>query len=159
YLSQHDDEWNPAGLDALSFESNSFDALSMTLELLPDEAHADRFVERVHSWNWAAAFVCIAKAMRYGKGRPSQGIRMAVLALVVEKLFDPVEQTRERARGVLALFRSDIAAPYEQVRDLEALCALVHQQVAAEGKLKGSELWFPRWRDLFVRFDNPTFSE
>jgi len=158
YLSQHDDEWNPMALDALSFESNSFDALSMTLELLRDEEHADHFVERVHSWNWAAAFVCIAKAMRYGSGRHSQEMQMAVLALVVEKLFDPVQQTRDRARGVLALFKPDIAAPYEQVGDLKALCALVQQQVAAEGKL-GSELWFPRWRDLFVRFDNPTFSE
>jgi hypothetical protein len=159
YLSQHQDEWNPPALDALSFESNSFDALSMTFELLPDEEQADKFIERLHNWNWAAAFVCIAKAMRVGSGRHSQEMHMAVLALVAEKLFDPVQQTRERASGVLALFPPDQAAPYQQMRGLKDLCAMVQQQVLAEGQYKDREPWFTKWRDLFVRFSDQPFSE
>jgi hypothetical protein len=159
YLAQHDTEWTPASLDVVSFESNSFDALAMTLELLQDEAECDTFIQRVHNWNWAAALICIAKAVRSGSGRHSQEIQFAVLALVTEKLFDPVQQTRARANEVLALFPQTIAAPYNQVRDLGELRALVEQQVQAENAQPEHEPWFPKWCDLFVRFDSPIFSE
>jgi hypothetical protein len=159
YLAQHDTEWAPASLDVVSFESNSFDALAMTLELLQDEAECDTFIQRVHNWNWAAALVCIAKAMRTGSGRHSQEIQFAVLAIVTEKLFDQVQQTRTRANEVLALFPQAIAVPYKQVRNLGELYALVQQQVQSEAKYHDREPWFPKWRDLFVRFDSPTFGE
>jgi hypothetical protein len=159
YLSQHTTEWTPESLDIVSFESNSFDALAMTLELLPDESQSDTFIQRVHNWNWAAALVCIAKAMRTGSGRHSKEIQLAVLALVAEKMFDPVQQTRKRANEVLSLFPQEIAAPYIQVRNLNELYALVQQQVQSEARFQDRELWFPQWRDLFVRFDSPTFGE
>jgi hypothetical protein len=159
YLAQHTTEWTPASLDVVSFESNSFDALAMTLELLQDVAQCDTFIQRVHNWNWAAALVCIAKAVRSGSGRHSQEIQLAVLALVAEKRFDPVQQTRARANEVLSLFPQAIAAPYQQVRDLAELRALAQQQVQSEAKYYDGEPWFPRWRDLFVRFDKPAFGE
>jgi len=159
YLSKHEDQWNPPVLDALSFEANSFDALALTLELLSDEGQADKFVERVHNWNWVAAFVCIAKAVRVGRGRHSQEMQMAVLALVAEKRFDPVQQMRKHADEVLAMFPPDTAAPYKQVGDINELCQLVQQQVLAERKYQDREPWFPKWRDLFIRFDGPQFNE
>jgi len=159
YLAQHTTEWTPESLDVVSFASNSFDALAMTLELLQSEAQCDTFIQRVHNWNWAAALVCIAKAMRTGSGRHSQKIQFAVLAIVAEKLFDPVQQTRVRASEVLALFPQAIAAPYKQVRNLGELYALVQQQVQSEAKYQDNETWFTKWRDLFVRFDSPTFGE
>ncbi|HEX5689584.1 MAG TPA: HEAT repeat domain-containing protein, partial [Roseiflexaceae bacterium] len=159
YLAQNTTEWTPQSLDVVSFESNSFDALAMTLELLHDEAQCDTFIQRVHNWNWAAALVCIAKAVRNRNGRHSQEIQFAVLALVAEKLFDPVQQTRARAAEVLALFPQVIAAPYKEVHDLVELCALVQKQVQYENKYPDRELWFPKWRDLFVRFNSATFNE
>jgi hypothetical protein len=159
YLSQHTTEWTPESLDVVSFESNSFDALAMTLELIQNEPQCDTFIQRIHNWNWAAALVCIAKAMRTGSGRHSQEIQFAVLALVAEKMFDPVQQTRKRANEVLALFPQAIAAPYKAIHNLPELYAQVQQQVLSEAKQKGSELWFPKWRDLFARFDSPTFGE
>jgi hypothetical protein len=159
YLAQHQERWNPWALDIVSFESNSFDALAMTLEMLTDEAQSDTFIERVHNWNWAAALVCIAKAMRTGSGRHSLEIQFAVLALVAEKRFDAVQQTRKRANEVISLFPPAIAVPYMQVRDLNELYAQVQQQVQAEIRYKDREAWFPKWRDLFARFDGPPFSE
>jgi hypothetical protein len=159
YLAQHTTEWTPASLDVVSVESNSFDALAMTLELLHDEVQCDTFIQRVHNWNWAAALVCVAKAVRSGGSRHSQEVQLAVLALVTEKLFDAVQQTRVRANEILALFPQAIAAPYRQVRDLGELCTLVQQQVQFEAKYQDREPWFPRWRDLFVRFGDQTFTE
>lgn len=159
YLAQHEEMWTPWALDVVSFESNSFDALAMTLEMLTDEAQSDTFIERVHNWNWAAALICIAKAMRTGSGRHSQEIQFAVLALVAEKMFDAVQQIRTRANEVLSLFPQAIAAPYMHVRNLNELYALVQQQVQAETKYKDREPWFPKWRDLFGRFDGLPFSE
>jgi hypothetical protein len=159
YLAQHSTEWTPASFDAASFESNSFDALAMTLELLQDANQCDTFIQRVYNWNSAAALVCIAKAVRTGSGRHSQEIQFAVLALEAEKLFDPVQQTRMRASAVLALFPQAIAAPYQQVRDLGELYALVQQQTQSEATYRDREPWFPKWRDLFVRFSSPMFSE
>jgi hypothetical protein len=159
YLAQNTTEWTPESLDVVSFDSNSFDALAMTLELLQNEAQCDTFIQRVHNWNWAAALVCIAKAMRTGSGRHSQKIQFAVLAIVAEKLFDQVQQTRVRASEVLALFPEAIAAPYKQVRSLGELYTLVQQQVQSEARYQDSETWFANWRDLFVRFDSPTFGE
>ncbi|HJZ48750.1 MAG TPA: hypothetical protein VKE41_16345, partial [Roseiflexaceae bacterium] len=159
YLSQPNTEWTLDALDVVSFESNSFDALAMTLELLPDEKQCDKFIQRVHNWNWAAALVCIAKAMRTGSGRHSQEIQIAVLALVAEKMFDPVQQTRKRANEVLSLFPPAIATPYKDIRSLPELYALVQQQAQSEAKYQDRELWFSQWRDLFVRFDGPSFNE
>ena len=143
----------------VSFESNSFDALAMTLELLQNEAQCDTFIQRVHNWNWSAALTCIAKAVRSGGGRHSQEIQFAVMALVTEKLFDPVRQTRARAQEVLALFPPAMAAPYTQASGVGELRALVQRQVQAEAKFSNRELWFPLWRDIFVRFDNPALGE
>lgn len=159
YLSQHEDEWIPKALEVVSFDSNSFDALSMTLELLPNEDRADRLIERVHNWNWAAALICIAKAMRTGSGRHSQEIQMAVLSLVTEKLFDPVQQTRLRANEVLSLFPQTISAPYKQVSNLKELYTLVQQQVRAEAKYDDREAWFPKWRDIFIRSTDMPWEE
>jgi hypothetical protein len=86
-------------------------------------------------------------------------MQMAVMALVAEKLFDPVRSMRERASAVLALFPPDTAAPYTQVPDLKQLCVLVKQQVQVEASYNDPEQWFPRWHDLFVRFEDPQFSE
>lgn len=159
YLSQHQEAWTPKTLDIVSFESNSFDALSMTLELLPNEELADTFVERVHNWNWAAALVCIAKAMRTGGGRHSQEIQMAVLALVTEKLFDPVQPIRQRANEILSLFPATIATPYKQVSNLNELYSLVQQQVRVETQRTGREVWFSQWSDLFVRSPKTALNE
>ena len=64
-----------------------------------------------------------------------------------------------RASEVLALFPQAIAAPYQQVRDLGELYALVQQQVQSETAYPDREPWYPRWRDLFVRSNNPAFDE
>lgn len=159
YLSKHEEAWIPRTLDIVSFDSNSYDALAMTLELLPKADQADRFIERVHNWNWAAALVCIAKAMRTGSGRHSLEIQMAVLALVTERLFDPVQQTRQRASEVLSLFPEAIAAPYKQVRSVDELYTLVQQQVRAETQRTGREAWFSKWGDLFVRPNDVPLTE
>jgi hypothetical protein len=159
YLSRPDTDWTPDALDVVSFESNSFDALAMTLELIPEPPRCDKFIQRVHNWNWVAALTCIAKAMRTDSGRHSKEIQLAVLALVAEKQLDPVQQTRKRASDVLSLFPQDIAAPYKAIHSLSELYTLVQQQVLSEAKLQDSEQWFPQWRDLFVRFDGPPFNE
>lgn len=159
YLAQHTTEWTPATLDVVSFESNSFDALAMTLELLQDEAQCDTFIQRVHNWNWAAALTCIAKAVRSGGGRHSQEIQFAVMALVAEKLFDAVRQTRVRAKEVLALFPQTMAAPYTQAGSIDELRVLVQKQVQAEAKFLTREAWFPEWHEIFLRFDKLAVSE
>lgn len=84
---------------------------------------------------------------------------MAVMALVAEKLFDPVQQMRQRANEVLSLFPQTISAPYKDVRDLDALCVLVRNQTKDEISYSDREAWLPRWRDLFMRFDESPFVE
>ena len=86
-------------------------------------------------------------------------MELEVLAMVAEKMFDPVQQTRKRANEVLSLFPPAIAAPYKDIPCLPALYTLVQQQVQDETKYKNREPWFLDWRNLFVRFDGPPFNE
>lgn len=159
YLSKHSSDWTPETLDVVSFESNSFDALAMTLELLHDELLCDTFIQRVHNWNWAAALTCIAKAMRTGSSRHSQEIQLAVLALVAEKTFDRVQQTRKRATEVLALFPPDTAEPYKLIRNRSELNTLVANDARSEARNQNTEQWYTEWRDLFMRSDDRPLGE
>ncbi len=152
YLARHQESWNWTSFDALSFESSSFEALSMTLEQLPDAGSGDKFLKRVYDWNWSAAVTCMAEAVRTAGKHYNQELEVAVLALVAEKLFDPVHGTRERAKKVLSTFPAETAKEFRTADSPQGLLAMVREIPSDDGG-------FLEWKELFSRPNDPPLCE
>jgi len=144
WLVQNKDLWQPASFDAVSLGSNSFESLSMTLEQL-DCTQGDDFLKRVYDWNWHATITCMANAARIHNRPYTSEMEVAVLALVAEKVFDPILRTSRRAKDVIADFPVGTAADrFKNADDLEKVLGAVNE-------LDSTKEWFTKWKMLFMR--------
>jgi len=144
WLAKNEQLWQPVSFDAVSFESNSFESLSMTLEQL-DSMRGDKFLKLVYDWNWLATVTCMENAARIHERPYTSDMEIAVLALVAEKVFDPILRTSSQATRVLAMFPEDTAARYFKVADsLEKVLSVVE-------KFDSKKEWFANWKTLFMR--------
>jgi nucleoside phosphorylase len=153
YLAQNPSLWGPPSFDAATFESNSFESLLMVLEQLKDTIQGDSFLKVVYDWNWSATVSCIAND-RGNDPRHSQEIATAVLALIAEKIFDPVRRTAERAKNLLE--NEFPASPI--VQKLKAAKSLA-EIFAAVSENDSKKEWFLQWKRFFMRGESPPINE
>lgn len=144
YLAHNESTWDSASFDVVSFESKSYESILIALEQLPDTDQGDRFLKSVYDWNWGIAVACLANAWRAGRELCSLEIRYAMLAVVAEKLFDPVSPTRESAKKRLSTFSDEVATQFLQSEGLQAIFDRVRGLESQVG-------WFLDWRSLFTR--------
>ena len=152
FLAKNEDKWERASFDVVSFESNSFEPLSMAIEQQPDPLTGDRFLKCVYDWNWLATVTCIARAAWTGTKYYTQEMEIATLSVVSEKLFDKIRETRRRAEKVLYMFPKEIAGSFKEAKSLEDILALVKE-------FNSTEEWFLNWKELFTRYDSPPLCE
>jgi hypothetical protein len=144
HLSQNETDWNSSSFDAVSFESKTFEPLTMALEQLSGVDKGDRFLKSVYDWNWAATIACLAKAVGLERKLSSREMQTAILAVVAEKLFDPIRPTKERAQSQLKQFPPAVSGEYLKAERFEDIVAVVDA-------FDSGEQWFSDWKDLFTR--------
>lgn len=145
YLAAHPASWSDATFDPATAAASSLECLPMAVEQLPDAGERDTFLKRVYDWNYGAAADCIS---HFGDDEPAsreltRGIRIALLAAVAERRFDPVERTRQRAHEILQTQKHPLAEEFLNAPTIESLRAHV-------GTLDDDAEWFAEWRELFV---------
>lgn len=149
YLVRHENWWDDVSFDAVSFESNSCDSLSMTLEQITASAKGEKFLKLVYDWNWLAAVTCLEET--WDKKPFTMEIETAILAAVSEKLFDPMNWTQENAKKVLNRFPQEIIRRF-QVEDLQSLVNSISNDNSKEN-------WFLKWKGLFSHLPGSSLNE
>lgn len=149
HLSRDQSRWTPAILDAVTFEAASFDVLGMALEEIDEEPDRDAFLRSLYNWNWRGTITAMAAAEQ-DRFAASPPLRTALLAVIAEKRFDPVDGTRSRSTQELERFTGDQPKRMASASSLEQLV----EQVVME---PGGPDWFERWRRMFCRL--PGISE
>lgn len=152
HLARHEELWDSRSFDVVSFESKSFEPLLMTLEQLSDVARADRFLMAIYDWNWVATARALTRVSWFGSKPFSGEMETCVVAVVAEKLFDPIRPTRKRARDQLLLLPENLYKPYLNAQSLGEVFAIVNA-------FRSETPWFVEWRNLFTRFENPPLTE
>lgn len=152
YLAGHPQLWHGQSYDLMTFESNSFECLSLVLEQLPDSATGDRFLKTVYDWNWTGAEYCLSRALRYSSKNITTEMEIAMLAVVAEKVLDPVKRTGDRSATLLKEMESNEAKRFAGLYSI--------QQVLRESnRLKSRKLWFLEWRRIFSLTRNLSLGE
>jgi hypothetical protein len=126
--SQH---WNSDAFDALTFNASSFDSLGLGLELLDTPELAEKFLLDVYDWNFYASAYALARVDQQRKMAVPESTRLALLALLAERRWDPFVPTVQRVEDALRVFRDPQTDRYLQVESLEGLLLLVESD--AEG--------------------------
>ena len=146
WLAADKARWNRADLNALTFDASSFDALALALEQLPDPALVDLFVRRIYDWNYYGAAYALARARQLGDFEVSTGMHVALLAMLAERRWDPVQSTADRVEDALRLVGDDLAKELLAASDVRTVRDRIQHQ-----DLQGGI--YESWRRLFVRED------
>ena len=145
HLARNDVLWTSSSFDSVTLGSNSFDALPMILEQLGSATLGDAFLNLVYDWNWTATVTCLANAEASLAKPFTTEMEVAVLALVAEKLFDPILNTRDRTARVLKSFpEGTLAEEFVSAKSLQDVLTAVE-------KIQSKEKWFLDWKALFRR--------
>ena len=146
WLATDETRWHRDELNALTFGASSFDALALALEQLPDRARVDLFIRRIYDWNYYGAAYALARARQLGDIEVSTGMRVALLAMLAERRWDPVRSTADQVEDALRLVGDDLAEDLLKADEPHA----VRDRVLTE-ELHGHV--YQAWLRLFVRED------
>lgn len=141
YMAQHPDEWNSATFRRVSFDSSSFETMTLTLEQIQSGDSADTFLRKVYDWNPYGAGYAIAEARQAVVSREMQ---LVVLAMLAERRLDLLLRTGEKATDILQVIRTDDGVRFRQATTLADIFGILNAIVSTAE-------WFLTWRNLFVR--------
>lgn len=136
------ERWTRQTLEIMTLEQSSFDPVALAFEHL-EGGRADQFLRHLYDWNLYATGYALGESSN-GPLAPSVEMQTIIYAMLAEKRFDLVLQTRRRATDALLLIQSDIARHFAEAPTIEAV---FHELM----KLDSRAEWFVRWRELFVR--------
>lgn len=141
YMAQHRDEWNSATFRRVSFDSSSFETMTLTLEQIDSGPEADTFVRRVYDWNPYGAGYAMAEARRAVASREMQ---VVVLAMLTERRLDLLLRTGEKATDILRVIRTEDGVRFREANTLSDIFEVLNAIVSTAE-------WFLTWRNLFAR--------
>lgn len=137
--------WDHPLFDDITLQGQSFDALAMLSKQITTVENREKLLERVHDWNWWATLSLLSELSGHGTAAIGVDLEVAIVAVVKAKCFDPIEDTRERARA--ACSRHTIA------RDSELLRAESLEKLERLARLERPSEWFDRWYAAFTGAD------
>jgi len=143
HLSSVPERWGPAAFDAVTLKSNSFEALVFAAQLVEDTEGGDELLKEVYDWNWVAATRCVSNS----SGQGSQALKFAVLSVLAQKRFDPVQPTAVRAESLLEEAEHRVAAELAATTSLSELRSIVAHQK------EDLSPWFHQWKTVFLLDD------
>ena len=146
HLSQHSELWVQDNFDRVTTKASSFECFPLTIEQIADPAKRDAFVKTVYDWSVAGAVECLYYAEGDDRGDISPGLRVAMLAVIAEKQFDRMENTRIKALSQLRGQRSEIAGRFTGLTSRGKLVSVV-----ADTGI--NDAWFNQWFAMFSTSD------
>jgi hypothetical protein len=152
YLADNQKVWAWDAFDKVTFKSKSLEPLFMAMEQLPDQDQAGNFLKKIYDWNWKAPLRCLQHDEETNKGLLSDEIKIALLALNAEKIFDPVIKTSQKAREQIEKISSDFALKFLEADSPEKLREIV-------SAYPPESEWFNTWQNLFIRSAETELSE
>ena len=152
FLAGNADKWSSRSFDIVTFTSNSFDALVMTLEQINDAERGDEFIKAIYDWNWSAIATCIADYKNTIPKHFSKETEVFALATVALKLFDPIGGTRQRSQKILSLLESPKNEPYVNAKSPEGI-------VNEVSLVSSDKEWFNEWKKIFTLSSDNTINE
>lgn len=147
-LRGHKEAWTEETFDAVTTFTTSVESLVMAVEQIANGADKVAFVAAVYDWSYTAALECIALSggAEEAERRIPAPVREAILAVVAEKRFDPVQRTRDRAGRLLSQY--PFAKLPLECPTRESLVEHARQTVASEPELM-------EWLRLFGQTAGP----
>lgn len=135
--------WGPSGFDAVTLTASSFDPLAMVLEQLPDPEQADLLIRRIYDWNFYGAAYALATCRSRQSTSVTQGMEIALLAMLAERRWDPFLATEQQVADALSLFPSGLADAFLGAPDLTAIFEIVNSLIPDRSELH-------RWASVFT---------
>jgi nucleoside phosphorylase len=142
-LAASPDLWNSDTMDALTSFAASLDGIGMTIASIEEGEDRDHFLQIVYDWNWSAAVVALSEAQSGDRG-VSEAMERAILAMVAEKRFDPVEGTRARVERLLSKVPCETA---ELLRPMNPEQLFGHVESLDYDDVE----WWDGWKEVFLR--------
>jgi len=127
--------WSPSGFDAITLTASSFDPLAMVLEQLSDPEEADILLRRIYDWNFYGAAYALATCRSRQSTSVTQGMEIALLAMLAERRWDPFLATEQQVTDALSLFPSDLADPFLDALDLTFIFEIVQSLISEQSEL------------------------
>lgn len=144
WVAGNEERWSAEWFDALTFKASSFDALALALERLDEAAFVDAFLRRVYDWNYYGAAFALARAQELGDVNVSGTMRLALLAMLAERQWDPMVATVDRVQDALRLIGGEVASRMLEAKDFDEVRNFVAEQADVDTA-------FEVWRELFLR--------
>jgi hypothetical protein len=144
YLSQHSQQWNNPSFDkATLYSSATIESLMMTIEQL-NTNQTDTFIKCIFDWNLTVAVQCVSELCNLHSNLLTRDISFAIIANTVEKRYDAIERTRNRACKNIKI--------YEQLDAWKPFIALDTQDKLFRyiNTLCSDSNWFNKWKQLFT---------
>lgn len=135
--------WGPSGFDAITLTASSFDPLAMVLEELSDPEQADLLIRRIYDWNFYGAAYALATCRSRQSTSVTQGMEIALLAMLAERRWDPFLATEQQVADALSLFPSGLADTFLGAPNLTSILEIVNSLIPDR-----SELY--RWASVFT---------
>ncbi|MET9199587.1 trypsin-like peptidase domain-containing protein [Gordonia sp. NPDC003585] len=144
-LQDNPASWPEDLLDAVTFHTSSIDPLNFAASQVADAEHGDALLRKIEDWSWAVTMRVMGIVEQERDLAISPTLRIALLANLAEKRFDPVVASAEHAETLLAKFRGPHAAAMRtasNVADLVEVVETIHEITIPD--------WYQSWRTLFT---------
>jgi hypothetical protein len=136
--------WSKDGFDPLTFRASSFDVLALTLERIPNPSNVDAFIRKIYDWNYYGAAFTLARAQALGEVDVSETMRIALLAMLAERQWDPMVATAEQVKDALRMIGDEMAHLMLSAESPEE----IHKFVS---DLDAEDPSFEEWRRIYLR--------
>jgi hypothetical protein len=150
--------WSADTFDAVSLDANSLDALLFVTDMLNDLALVDQYLTELHDWNWNATTKCLAALGKTHAEHISDGIVLALWAMVAAKQFDSVVGSSQRAHTRTKELDEVFSAQFVlRLADATSMIEVVDRLSPIVSVLGPQGGWFAPWHASFKgELDTPS---
>lgn len=139
-------EWTHELLDAVTFHTSSIDPLTFALAQTEGAEQGDALLRALEDWNWGVTVRVMSAVEREGRLDVSPALRIALLANLAEKRFDPIAADAHEAQELLERFEDAAAVAMRTANNPIELA-----QTVAAMPVHDQQDWYEEWRTLFAR--------
>jgi nucleoside phosphorylase len=150
-------EWTHELLDAVTFHTSSIDPLTFALAQTKGAEQGDALLRALEDWNWGVTVRVMTAVERERQLDVSPALRIALLANLAEKRFDPIAADAREAQDLFEKFQDPEAVAMRNAKNPIELA-----QTVAAMPVHDLQDWYEDWRTLFTRqeqFIKGTISE
>jgi hypothetical protein len=144
-LVRDERSWTVSTFDAVSHQANDVDSLLYATQLLKDRDRTDDLLTTLHDWNWFATVRCLGAAGSLPN--VSEGIALAIAAMLAAKQFEVVQGSAMRAREWSRQLDGIFGWDFHGATSMEDLLRRLEEHSIDE---EAQGAWFRPWRETFL---------